>query len=69
VLKTVFATAGMCGKGRYLDGPMDWMVKETPRIVSNHLIMNLHAKFAGSSGAALAELESALKSNRAVVVI
>jgi glycine betaine/proline transport system substrate-binding protein len=63
----LFATAGSGGKGRYLDGPMDWHGQETlDRIKA--LDMNFTAKFAGSSGALWAELESAAKDNRAVVV-
>ncbi|MBR7888820.1 ABC transporter substrate-binding protein [Marinomonas sp. A79] len=63
----LFATADSGGKGRYLDGPMDWHGQETlDRIEA--LDMNFTAKFAGSSGALWAELESAKKENRAVVV-
>ena len=63
----LFATAGSGGKGRYLDGPMDWHGQETlDRIEA--LDMNFTAKFAGSSGALWAELESAAKDQRAVVI-
>ncbi|ETX12325.1 glycine/betaine ABC transporter substrate-binding protein [Marinomonas ushuaiensis DSM 15871] len=63
----LFATAGSGGKGRYLDGPMDWHGQETlDRIKA--LDMDFTAKFAGSSGALWAELESAKKDNRAVVI-
>ncbi|MFD1007478.1 MULTISPECIES: ABC transporter substrate-binding protein [Oceanisphaera] len=63
----LFATAGSGGKGRYLDGPMDWHGQETlDRIEA--LDMNFTAKFAGSSGALWAELASAAKDKRAVVV-
>ena len=63
----LFATAGSGGKGRYLDGPLDWHGQETlDRIEA--LDMNFTAKFAGSSGALWAELKSAEKDNRAVVI-
>ena len=62
-----FSTADSGGKGRYLDGPQDWHGQETLDRI-DALNMNFVAKFAGSAGALWAELESAKKDNRAVVV-
>ncbi len=62
-----FATPDTAPKGRYLDGPLDWHGQETlDRIKA--LDMNFKAVFAGSAAALWAELESAKKSNRPVVV-
>lgn len=62
-----FATADSGGKGRYLDGPMDWHGQETLDRI-DALGMNFVAKFAGSASALWAELESANAEGRATVV-
>ena len=62
-----FATADSGGKGRYLDGPMDWHGQETLDRI-DALGMNFVAKFAGSASALWAELESANAAGRAAVV-
>ena len=62
-----FATPDTAPKGRYLDGPVDWHGPETKDRIKA-LGMNYKAVFAGSSAALWAELESAKKKNRAIVI-
>ena len=64
---SMFSTADSGGKGRFLDGPQDWHGQETLDRI-DALDMDFVAKFAGSAGALWAELASAEKDNRAVVV-
>lgn len=62
-----FATPDTAPKGRFLDGPQDWHGQETLDRI-DALGMDFKAVFAGSAAALWAELDSAKKANRAVVV-
>ena len=62
-----FATPDTAPKGRYLDGPADWHGQETKDRIKA-LGMDFKAVFAGSAAALWAELESAKKQNRPIVL-
>jgi glycine betaine/proline transport system substrate-binding protein len=62
----LFATAETGSKGRYLDGPVDWLKHGQERVAS--LGMNFQVVNAGSAAALWAEIGSAEAEKRPVVV-
>lgn len=62
-----FSTPDTAPKGRYLDGPADWHGQETKDRIAA-LNMDFKAVFAGSAAALWAELESAKKQNKPIVL-
>lgn len=63
---SIFATAETGSKGRYLDGPVDWLKHGKERVEA--LGMNFEVINAGSAAALWAEIGSAEKDKRPVVV-
>ena len=61
-----FATPESNGKGRYLGGPVDWQMHDGDRIAA--LDMNFTLVNAGSAAALWAEIASASKDKRPIVV-
>ena len=62
----LFATAETGGKGRYLDGPVDWLKHAQEKVEA--LEMDFVVINAGSAAALWAEIGAAEKDNRPVVV-